>query len=79
MVKSKRARVRDHRACLSVSLVPSLTCVRILSYLYVLPMDHYRSNGRYHLFSPYAHDLPYNLLVCSSTIQRGPFSCVTPQ
>jgi len=32
-----------------VSLVPSLTRVRILSYLYVLPMDHYRSNGRFTL------------------------------
>jgi len=49
-----------------------------LAQVYVLPMDHYRSNGRYRLFLPYAHDLPYSLLVCSSTIQRGPFSCVTP-
>jgi len=61
-----------------VSLAPSLTRVRILSYLFVLPMDHYRSNGRYRLFLPYAHDLLYSLLVCSSTIQRGPFSCVIP-
>jgi len=50
--------------------------VRILSYYVIICM--YYPWTSYRLFLPDAHDLPYSLLVCSSTIQRGHFSCVIP-